>query len=214
MSILKDVRAKAYEVDNEALRSLIRMRNGSTLVTEQSDTDYFRVLVQRMQQADALTAESVKTAFERINTDMFGVVKSVVITKDIEADPKDTPDEKARKTLIRQRRTAFARSAASELRTWLTHRGREGLMNLNPLDVHKSQIQWDNKQSRKDMMDPHTEALRAHEKWMRRSETSNNGGTFYKEAARRLRKAVDTAGLPTDLHNEVLMSIRKTFAVD
>lgn len=195
MSILKDVRAKAYEVDNDALRSLIRMRNGSTLVTEQSDTDYFRVLVLRIQRAEPMTSEGMTTAFERINTDMFGVVKSVVITKDIEADPKDQPDEKARKTLIRQRRTAFARSAASELRTWLTHHSVMALRHLNPMEVHKSQIQADNKQSRKDMITPHELALREHDIWMRKSQDPSDEGTWYAEAARELRKAIDTADL-------------------
>jgi hypothetical protein len=117
---------------------------------------YFRALVETAQAelgSGKAGAEGQHAAVKAVHRRFYPIVQEATTTSDIEPSTKVAPAERKRRSLERNRRTNFARSAYGTIRRWLRAEGHD-LMKLNAAPVTKSQLLSEAPPTRKHALTP------------------------------------------------------------
>lgn len=104
--------------------------------------DYLRILVARAQVAARgkrpPTVTQVRKAVDAVHERMYAVVLKAITTPELAPDDKLPAIERARRSLERNRRSNFARTAKYTLDSWIDAGGK--LMSLRPADVSRESL--------------------------------------------------------------------------
>jgi len=134
-----------------------RTVDGRTAIAT-SRGEYFRALIETTQ-ADLKnggpdqTAAVQLAALKAVHRRFYPVVQEATTTKDIEHAERLSKAESRRRSLERNRRTNFARSAYGTIRRWLRAPGHD-LLKLNAQGVTKSQLLTEAPPTRKHALTP------------------------------------------------------------
>ncbi len=105
---------------------------------------YLKILVAHVQRAldkwqiKRASAEKVLDAIDEVHGHLYAVVLEAVTTKDLLPEDGIPQEERTRRSLERNRRSTFARSAKSTLVQWVNAGGR--ISTLKPADVTKEEL--------------------------------------------------------------------------
>lgn len=119
-------------------RELGRINAASDKVSGRVAGSYLRLLTAAAQASMSAGWTDAALAVCTVNSFYYPKVVEGVTTPDIVPDKSDAPEERKRKTLERNSRSNFARTAASTLVGWIKAGG--DLSTLDPMTVTKSQL--------------------------------------------------------------------------
>lgn len=123
-------------VDDNVITELARIGASGDAVTSRVGGTYLKVLVGRAKFYQDHSGLADVAALDAVNVGVYRAVLAGVTTADCVADVTFSRAENSRRSLERNRRSNFARTAVSTLRTWLTTSGK--LADLEPASVTKS----------------------------------------------------------------------------
>jgi hypothetical protein len=145
VSIVKTVAADDYDCTDADLSVLVATKVKAGRVDEGVADTYLGVLVRRSQKA-VNSSKDYMEAIDKAHKGMYAVAKKAEITPEIEdLTKKENRTE-------RDRRTVFARTAATTLRKWVEAGG--DLLALIPADVRKTALTTDAKKLAEKAADP------------------------------------------------------------
>ncbi len=137
MNILTQIENAHYLASVETIEKLAATRFDSQSLADRAQGTYFRTVLASTQKAiagkptlrarqprsqGALTAPQIGAhleAFERVNTELYGAVIRGSVTPDVADSDSLKPDERRERSLARNRRTNYARTAASAIRGFI-----------------------------------------------------------------------------------------------
>lgn len=135
---------KAYLATDAQVASLAKQYVTNADGAEQARGTYLRILVahslrelQKGAHKRHTAAESLG-AVEAAHAHLYGVVVEAVLTPDVAPNPEASKEERARRTLERNRRTTFARSSKADLTGFVKAGGR--LSTLTPESVTRDAL--------------------------------------------------------------------------
>lgn len=147
MNIFQQIEKADYCVSMDVVRNLATQHLSAQQAVSQTHGAYFRILLATTQKEicgkptlrarpkmDTPTAEELAEhleAFEKAHAALYATVLDAVRSSDVEDRPNLSTDEMNRRAKERNRRSNFARSAASTLRTFIKRGG-----NVLRLAVH------------------------------------------------------------------------------
>jgi hypothetical protein len=154
MDIFKQIERANYLADTDTVGQLAAFYLGAQQTVSKTHGCYFRILLARTQKAicgkptlrardkvDKLTPEDTEAhiaAFEAQHKELYDVVLQAVLSPEVEARANLTTDEANRRALERNRRSNFARSAASTLRKFIRKGG--NVLRLNVTQATKGAV--------------------------------------------------------------------------
>lgn len=136
MNILTQIENAHYLATAETIEKLAATRFDSQALADRAQGTYFRAVLASTQKAiagkptlrtrrngrAALSASEVANhleAFERVNTELYGAVIRGSVTPDVEDSESLKPEVRRERSLARNRRTNYARTAASAIRGFI-----------------------------------------------------------------------------------------------
>lgn len=128
--------AEAFNVDDATITELARIGASGDAVTSRVGGTYLKVLVARSQDFATKADYPEQKAVDAVNAQIYRAVLAGVTTADCCDDTSLDRAERSRRSLERNRRSNFARTAVSTLRTWLSTVGK--LEDLDPSLVTKA----------------------------------------------------------------------------
>ncbi len=139
MNIFTQIEKANYCVSLDTVKALAVGHLAAQQTVGKTPGAYFRILLAATQQAicgkptlrargkvPSLTDEEIAQhleTFEKVNTSLYAVILEAVRSSDVESRPNLGTDEQNRRAKERNRRTNFARSAASTLRAYIRQGG-------------------------------------------------------------------------------------------
>jgi hypothetical protein len=131
-SIVKSISESNFRPSDDDIVTLVQTKVKAGAVDEGIGDTYFGVLVGRTQDKVSKYADTEATlkGLDAVHKELMVLVNKGAITPEVQPNKADDSETKARKHGERQRRTGFARSAASTLRRWISAGG-----NIHEVDA-------------------------------------------------------------------------------